>query len=178
MATYSTFEEKLVDNVNKKIEKEKILINLQKTILPDCNHFFDLILKRMKDKREMIKKEIRIKFKEFLNLTNLLLKNLNIQQHLIETATIFTIYTLYEAILIDRVDEVNEQILTRLEQVFDRSQLNKKVVNQAFNLAKTLFDLIDEESIHYFFQDNLIRKSKVDKNSFIDCKLNFGSSNL
>lgn len=171
MATCSSFDQKLIDDTSKKIEKEKILGDLQTNVLPDLNHFFGLVQRNLKDKRESAKTKFKIKCKEFTNLTNVLL-NLNIQQHLIETGTMYIIYVLYESLLIDRNEEITEPDLTRLAQVFDRSNLNRKLVNQALDLCRDWFDLIDEEDLHYFFQDNLIRKSKMGSiDTTNNCKL-------
>lgn len=160
MANYSSFDQKITDDVNRKIEKENILNELQQSVLCNLNHFFDLVQKNLKDRRESTLNQFKIKCKEFINITNLLL-NLNIQPHLIETGTMYLIYVIYESILIDGNDEITEQDLKRLERVFDRSNLNKKLLSQALSLCNHMFDLVGDEKLHYFFQDNLIRKKKM-----------------
>lgn len=156
MAIYSS-DHRLTDDLNKKLDKEEKLTNLQQTELPKLNQFFDLIQSNLDRKNES---EFQIKCKELINLTKLFLNSNNIQQNLIETGTIFIVYVFYELLLIDRGNAITDQCLFRLEQIFDKSNLTKRIVNQALDLCKFLFSLIDEETLHYFFQDNLIKKSK------------------
>ena len=158
MASYSgSFERELTDTTNKKIEKEDLLASLQQSVLPKCSQFFDLARKALNDNER--EPEFRVKCKELINLTKVLL-NLNIQQHLIETGTIYLISVFYELLYIDCDEVISEQCLARLERVFDRPNLNKRLQKQALDLCKSLFSLVDEEQLHYFFQENLIRRNR------------------
>lgn len=164
MAAYSeSFDQKLTDTTSKKIEKEDLLTNLQETVLPKCSQFFGLVQKGLSDRRR--EPEFRVRCKELINLTKVLL-NLNIQQHLIETGTIYIIYVFYELLYIDGEDAITEQCVARLERLFDRPNLSKRIQKQAFDLCKSLFSLINEEQLHYFFQENLIRRSRSPDESF------------
>ena len=158
MAAYSeSFEQKLADNTNRKIEKEDLLTSLQQSVLPKWSQFVDLARKALSDVRR--EPEFRVKCKELINLTQVLL-NLNIQQHLIETGTIYIVFAFYELLFVDCEQAINEQCLSRLERLFDRPNLNKRIQRQALDLCKSLFSLLDEEQLHYFFQENLIRRSR------------------
>lgn len=158
MAAYSeSFEQKLTDTTSKKIEKEDLLTNLQETTLPKCSEFFDLVRNALTDRRR--EPEFRVKCKELTNLTKVLL-NLNIQPHLIDTGTIYIIYVFYELLYIDGEDTITEHCVGQLERVFDRPNLSKRIQKQAFDLCKALFSLINEEKLHYFFQENLMRRNQ------------------
>ena len=163
MASYSgSFERELTDTTNKKIEKEDLLASLQQSVLPKCSQFFDLARKALNDNER--EPEFRVKCKELINLTKVLL-NLNIQQHLIETGTIYIIYVFYELLYINGEEQITEQCLERLERVFDRPSLNKRIQKQTLDLCKSLFSLMNEEQLHYFFQENLIRRSRSPEES-------------
>ena len=156
--SFMTLDRTLPRDHQARLQLEERLQRIQRSTLPSYKQFALFVQSSIQNVAELLQ-QWYLKQKELAGMARVLCGVQQCSERTLQSAVMFLVSVFYESIHINFDSDVTQSVQQQLIDMFGRNQIKRNLVKQGRELCKSVFDLVDVESLHDFFQLNAIRKS-------------------